>query len=199
MLAWIGSVISSFLFLPSWLNEGGKSRGACWNLLLQTFPLLCHASITRLQLLQRIQTQIMKCDTRAFSGPRAPFTPVQRPSRTKGSRFAILLRSESPVFKFLPLLECSHKTPTDTAMVQEHCHHGNPSPGDTFNDFLTVQHCPSAWSQRGGFPPFLLTPNTPLDNMDSPSQDTHTHTTHAAPWEWGTRRRGLNLFNCSSH
>ena len=118
----------------------------------------------------------MKCDTRAFSGPRAPFTPVQRPSRTKGSRFAILLRSESPVFKFLPLLECSHKTPTDTAMVQEHCHHGNPSPGDTFNDFLTVQHCPSAWSQRGGFPPFLLTPNTPLDNMDSPSQDTHTHT-----------------------
>lgn len=95
----------------------------------------------------------------------------------RGSSFVSPWRLEPPLFKFLPLLECSHKTP-----AERH--------SDGFRNivvmvtlyslihlmiFLTVQHCTNIWSQRWGFH-FFMTPNIHLDNMDSPAQGTHTHT-----------------------
>lgn len=40
------SIISSFLLLPFCPNKDGNSRETCWNLLLQTFPLLHISYVT---------------------------------------------------------------------------------------------------------------------------------------------------------
>lgn len=116
----------------------------------------------------------------------APGRSLRQSSCTAAQKepsFVILWRSESPLFKFLPLLEWSHKTPAD-----RHCDRFRNTVATVtlyslihlmnFSLFSSAQ----MFGAKGDmFPLFFMTSNTHLDNMDSPAQDTHTHTPRGKP------------------